>query len=68
MKWEYLQYGVTSSNAGRIQEKLDELGLEGWELVQVTNYPSDSMYSKIFYFKRPASNKNIVQGKKDEGS
>ncbi len=47
MKWEYRIVSNPSSNA------LEQLGLQGWELVAVTPMYSTDYSHKEFYFKRP---------------
>jgi hypothetical protein len=51
MKWEYYFYSVgLERDTGNIQEALDDLGNEGWELV--TCYQMELL---VFVLKRPKS-------------
>lgn len=49
-RWEYLQKVIPGNVAPKVN--LDELGLQGWELVSVfLRYAAG--WETIFYFKRP---------------
>lgn len=51
--WEYLtSYGGTNSTDA--QQRLNELGVEGWELVSVVP-PHDPSGQTVLYLKRPLS-------------
>jgi hypothetical protein len=64
MEWEYNRFTTTFKNAGegwieldydRIDEKLDEFGQNGWELVSAvtSNLRGGISDDLIFFFKRP---------------
>lgn len=44
-KWEYLVIVIESWSASAIEEELENLGSDGWELVTVRN--------NLYIFKRP---------------
>jgi hypothetical protein len=50
-KWEYQVVSITTSNTRINQDKLNELGKHGWELVSVQTWAGGN--SGLFYFKRP---------------
>lgn len=65
-KWEYKVLRIddsrpaeagrrTSSRDGGAEEKLNELGKQGWELVSIRIDAAAARTAPIFYFKRPAN-------------
>lgn len=50
-KWEYLIYGIVTKTASELQNDLDRLGQQGWELV-TTQLGGLSNYSSGCIFKR----------------
>ena len=50
-KWEYQVVTITTSNSRISQDKLNQLGKGGWELVSVQTWAGGN--SGLFYFKRP---------------
>lgn len=58
-RYEYLVIEFASDirleTLEELNEKLDERGKDGWELVSVIPFPPTGLRS-LFYFKRPVSN------------
>jgi uncharacterized protein DUF4177 len=53
LKWKWDDNGKTTKEQS-VNSRLDEMGRQGWELVNISTYQSNgytSMY--YFYFKRP---------------
>jgi hypothetical protein len=62
IRWEYLVvdlegslFGEGATKIGRQQQKLSELGAQGWELVMVTSLALEEVTRRL-YFKRPVVN------------
>ena len=53
MKWEYLLIEPGDKRAPERQELLNDLGNQGWELVQVVG---DYWVNQVIYLKRQISN------------
>lgn len=54
MGWEYLVIGLADVNAptaAKLEERLDEIGKDGWELVAVERVPSQE--NTRYIFKQP---------------
>jgi hypothetical protein len=50
--WEYMAVRVSVSNINNVTQKLNQLGLEGWELVSVGAGDGNDDWNHYYYFKR----------------
>jgi Domain of unknown function (DUF4177) len=54
-KWEYNvdKFSAHSGNFNQLNNKMDEFGREGWEMVSVTYEAEEDEHSCVCIFKRP---------------
>jgi len=50
--WEYKVGAAAIQGTGSVQDRLNELGAEGWELVSVENVQTAIPPSAVYYLKR----------------